>query len=203
MVTAVAVSAAATVTAGVVLTLLRADELRESNGLEPMILAIQPFVDGRPTIPVLRITMLALFVSGALMVAALPRRAWLVAGAVAVLLTVAAARTEDVLNRGWNGSGGLAAVAELAEPGAPLAGGASVDYFLPAASNSTGRLMLYQWYLPGSDFTVVAQPLTQASSPYVFAERENSALRDAGAEIVWNDPLRAVSLWHRPQLPGQ
>lgn len=187
-----------TLLAGAAMWGLRADELRESNGLEPMILAIQPFVDGRPTIPLVRITLLALAAVAALVVAALARRPWVVGGVVALLLVVGALRTEDVLNNGWNGSGGLQKVSELADPGEPLAGGAPVDYYLPAASNSTGRLMLYQWYLPDSDFTVVAQPLAQASSPYVFADLDTPDLVDADAEVVWRDPIKAVALWLRP-----
>jgi hypothetical protein len=57
--------------------------------------------------------------------------------------------------------------------------------------------MLYQWYLPDSDFTVVGQPLTQSGSAYVFAESDNARLIGAGAERVWDDPLKRVSLWLR------
>lgn len=192
-----ATSGAVMLFAGVILRSVRAAELRESNGLEPMILAIQPFVDARPSIPVLRITLIAGLLALVLLATVATRVTGLTAVALAVLLVVGAARTEDVLDRGWNGSGGLAEVAELAAPGGPLAGGEPVDYYLPAASNSTGRLMLYQWYLPDSEFTVVAQPLAEASSEYVFAERDTPALRDAGAEVVWVDPLRPVALWDR------
>lgn len=194
----IAGTGAAALLGGWALWHLRADELRESNGLEPMILAIQPFVDGRATIPVVRITLLALCAAAALAAAAVSRRRWLIGGVVALLLVSGAMRTEDVLNRGWNGSGGLSRVAELASPGSPLADGAPVDYYLRASSNSTGRLMLYQWYLPGSDFTVVAQPLAQASSPYVFADLDTPDLVDGGAELVWRDPIKAVGLWLRP-----
>jgi len=180
---------------------LRRDELSETNGLEPMILAIQPFVDGRPTIPLVRITLLALAAAALVVVAALAgralRAAWPVVVVVAVLLVVAAVRTDDVLDRGWNGSGGLQEVAELAEPDGPLHAGVPADYYLPARSNSTGRLMLYQFYLPGSSITVVADPLVQATSPFVFAPSDDRVLRAAGAEIVWNDPIKNVSLWDR------
>jgi hypothetical protein len=187
----------ATLVAAVVLGALRSDVLRDSNGLEPMILAIQPFVDGRPTIPLVRITLLALAASAVLIGSgSINRRIGLVA-VVAPLLVVAAVRTDHVLDRGWSGSGGLEEVGELDDPGAPLAGGAPVDYYLPQASNSTGRLMLYQWYLPHSDFTVVGQPLARSSSAYVFAESDNATLIAAGAERVWTDPLKPVSLWQR------
>jgi hypothetical protein len=186
-----------TLVAAVVLWGLRSDVLHESNGLEPMILAIQPFVAGRPTIPLVRITLLALAASVVLIAGATLRRG---VGAVAVvvpLLVVATIRTDHVLDRGWSGSGGLEEVGELDDPGAPLHGGLPVDYYLPQASNSTGRLMLYQWYLPDSDFTVVGQPLTQVSSIYVFAESNNATLIGAGAQRVWTDPLKPVSLWQR------
>lgn len=189
---------AATLLVAVVLWRIRGVELRQSNGLEPMILAIQPFADGRPTIPLVRITLLAIAVGAVVVAVAQARRAWAVAALVGALLTAGALRTEDVLNNGWNGSGGLARVSDLAIPGQPLADGAPVDYYLPAASDSTARLMLYQWYLPGSEFTVVAQPLTRASSPYVFAELSTRALVDAGAEVVWRDPVRPIGLWLRP-----
>ena len=191
-------TAAATLLAGWVMWWLRGDQLRESNGLEPMILAVQPFVDGRPAIPLVRITLLALACAAVLLGAAMTRRAWVTGGVVALLLVAGGLRTDDVLENGWNGSGGLQRVAELAGPRGPLAGGEPVDYYLPAASNSTGRLMLYQWYLPASEFTVVGQPLTQASSPYVFADLDTPALDAAGAAVVWRDPIKAVGLWLRP-----
>lgn len=190
-------SGAVLLLAGIVLRAVRTTELGESNGLEPMILAIQPFVDGRPSIPVVRISVIAAVLGLGLVAVAATRVAWLTGGLVTLLLVFGVARTEDVLDRGWNGSGGLDEVADLAAPGGPLAGGQPVDYYLPAASNSTGRLMLYQWYLPESDFTVVAQPLVEASSEYVFADRDTPSLEDAGAEVVWIDPLRPVALWHR------
>jgi hypothetical protein len=186
-----------TLVAAVVLWALRDGVLHESNGLEPMILAIQPFVDGRPAIPLVRITLLALAASTVLLAGvSIRRRAGLVIVGVALLL-VATIRTDHVLDQGWGGSGGLEVVGGLDDAGAPLAGGQPVDYYLPQASNSTGRLMLYQWYLPDSDFTVVGQPLTRSSSAYVFAESNNPTLIGAGAERVWTDPLKAVSLWRR------
>lgn len=188
----------ATLGLGLTMWLARGDELRESNGLEPMILAIQPFVDGRPMIPLVRLSLLAITAGVVLLAGRLVGRAVGVAVVVAALLVGATLRTEDVIDAGWNGSGGLQSVGRLDDPGGPLSGGAPVDYYLPAASNATGRLMLYQWYLPHSDFTVVGQPLVQASSPYVFAERDNVVLREAGAEIVWTDPLRPIALWRRP-----
>ena len=196
---ALTVGAAGVVTlvAAVVLWALRGDVLNESNGLEPMILAIQPFVDGRPTIPLVRISLLAVVASAVLLVGVSIRRATGVVLLGAALLSVATIRTDHVLDRGWSGSGGLQRVARLDDVGGPLEGGAPVDYYLPQASNSTGRLMLYQWYLPDSDFTVVGQPLTRSSSAYVFAESNNPTLIRAGAERVWTDPLKPVSLWHR------
>lgn len=183
--------------AAVVLWALRDDVLRESNGLEPMILAIQPFVDGRPAIPLIRITLLVVAASAALLAGVSIRRGVGVVMLGVALLLVATIRTDHVLDRGWSGSGGLERVGALDDVGAPLEGGAPVDYYLPQASNSTGRLMLYQWYLPDSDFTVVGQPLTQSSSAYVFAESDNPTLIRAGAERVWTDPLKPVSLWLR------
>ena len=200
---ALAGAAVATIGLGALVALVRADQLGAGNGLEPMILALQPFVDGRPAIPVMRITVLALCVAALLVAGAATRRRWVLVGVFAVLLGVGVTRTEDVLNRGWNGSGGLERVALLAEPGAPLERGAPVDYYLPAASNNTGRLMLYQWYLPDSDFTVVAHPLARASSAYVFADLKTPILTEAGAEVVWRDPLKPVGLWLRPTAPAR
>lgn len=193
---ALAGSAGFVLAGGLLLRAIRGAELRESNGLEPMILAIQPFSDGRPTLAVVRISLIV--VAGTAVLVAVARFGRVaVTGLLAALLVIGFVRTEHVMNHGWNGQGGLEEIADLEQPGQPLAGGQPVDYYLPARSNSTGRLMVYQWYLPGSDFTVVADPLTQAGSPYVFAETDNAALAASGATRVWRDPSRPISLWRR------
>lgn len=179
----------------------RSEVFAASNGLEGMILAIQPFADGRNSIPMIRLSVLVAVATGILALAVVAVRAvggaWPVAALLAMLLTVGLVRTDAVFANGWNGSGGLAAVADLAEPGAPLATRMPADYYLAPNDDATGRLMLYQWYLPHSEITVVPHPLVEASSRYVFAPTDTPALRASGAEVVWHDPYLPLSLWDR------
>ncbi|WP_040492408.1 hypothetical protein [Ilumatobacter nonamiensis] len=189
--------AAATIATAAVTVISRHDALASSNGLEPMILGLQPFRGSSDRIDVFRITVLALAVGAVLLATTFLRSRALLAGTIAAfaLVVVGDAFTADILDREWSGRGGHDAVAELAD--GPLASGAPVDFLVPAASNSTNRLMLYQMYLPESEFTVVEDSSEVASSPLVFAPPGDTALDEAGALLLWTDRFGRMSLWDR------
>jgi hypothetical protein len=58
-------------------------------------------------------------------------------------------------------------------------------------------MMLYQFYLPRTEFTVVNDLDVGASSPYVFARLREDGLAESGATLVWRDPRGLYGLWER------
>ncbi|HYN34152.1 MAG TPA: hypothetical protein VES40_16130, partial [Ilumatobacteraceae bacterium] len=78
-----------------------------------------------------------------------------------------------------------------------LADGVDVDFYLPPGSTSTSRMMLYQFHLPRTEFTVVNDPVTGATSPFVFARLRDDGLDEAGASLIWRDPRGRYGLWER------
>lgn len=195
------VGAAATMTVcGGLLWWFRRDVLRESNGLEPMILGLQPFITSATIIDVPRISVLA--VAGALVLGTAAvvgsdtrRRRILVVSTLVVLVVIGAHRTRDHIDRLWDDSGDASAVETLRDH--ELGDGVPVDYFLRAGSNSTVSMMLYQFYLPATPLTVVADPLDGPPASYVFAPIDNDALLASDARLVWRDQRRPIGLWRR------
>jgi hypothetical protein len=189
----------AIVGAGVLLWALRDEELSQSNGLEPMILGLQPFATSTTSIEVVRISLWAAVLTvalGAVAVAAARRDAsWLLVVALAVLVGLGWARTSTIIDRYWDDSGDISAVEELRE--GPLVDGVSVDFYLPRGSTSTNRMMLYQFHLPRTEFTVVHDQVSGASSPLVFAQVVGDGFAEAGARLIWRDPRGRYGLWER------
>ena len=187
------------VTAGGVLWTLRSDVLSESNGIEPMILGLQPFATSATSIDVIRIsTWAAALTVGLALLAISVRGRWrppAVAGAVAALLLLGWLRTDRLIDRLWDDSGDGSAVAELRDR--MLIDGVDVDFYLPPGSTSTNRMMLYQFHLPRTEFTVVNDPVSGATSPYVFARLRDDGLAEAGATLLWSDPQGRYGLWGR------
>lgn len=192
--------AAATAATGGLMWLLRRGQLAESNGLEPMILGLQPFITSPTTIDVLRITVWAVVWTLALGAVALAgdrggqARRWTVVALVMALCVVGSTRTRSTLDRLWSGAGDVAAVADLRSE--YLADDVAVDFYLPAGSDATMRMMLYQFHLPRTPFTVVDDPAV-GSARYVFAPIDDEALRRSGAHLVWRDPRQPVGMWVR------
>ena len=94
------------------------------------------------------------------------------------LVVAGSVRTRSTIDRLWDDSGTAAAVEALRED--VLVDGAPVDYFLPEGSNSTVPMMLYQFHLPHTTFTVVSDPLAAGTSDYVFADdRQRGTARRA------------------------
>lgn len=197
---AVAGAAATTALSGAVLWWLRGDLLRVSNGIEPMILGLQPFITSTVSIDVPRISLWAvgwIVVLGAVAVVARRRRRGevVVVALLVGLVVVGSLRTRTVIDRLWDDSGGASAVEQLRDD--ILIDGTPVDYFLPAGSNSTVAMMVYQFHLPHTSFTVVADPVAGGTSDLVFAPTGNEALLESGAHVVWTDPRRPIALWER------
>ena len=184
--------------AALVLVAFRHDALDSGDGLEPMILGLQPFLGSAPQIQIVRVTALAAL--GALAVTAvvsIRRRTMAAVGATAVILLVTGGvLTAGRLHAQWPNRGGRSAVSEVADTA--LAGGRPVDYYLAPGSDATDALMLYQMYLPHSEFTVIDDAVAGATAPYVFAPTNDASLRRSGATLVWTEPGRRIGLWKRP-----
>ena len=180
-----AATALGIVAAGRALWALRSEVLSDGNGLEPMILGLQPFATSATSIDVVRISMWpAPSTLGLVGLAVVVRERWrttVVVGAVAVLLAVGWVRTERIIDRVWDDSGDVSAVEELRA--GVLTDGVDVDFYLPPGSTSTNRMMLYQFHLPRTEFTVVNDPIDGAMSPYVFARLRDDGLAEAGATL--------------------
>ncbi len=194
-----AATAVAIVAAGGALWALRSDVLSTSNGVEPMILGLQPFAVSTTSIDVVRISVwagaLTLGLAGLALAVRGRRRSLVVAGTVGMLVTLGWVRTERIIERTWDDSGNASAVEELRD--GVLADGVDVDFYLPLGSTSTIRMMLYQFHLPRTEFTVVNDPVNGVTSPYVFARLRDDGLAEAGATLIWRDPLGSYGLWER------
>jgi hypothetical protein len=196
----VAGTVAAILASGSLLWALRSTELSDGNGLEPMILGLQPFMTSATSIEVVRISIWAAGLAGAVgAVAILGRRrrggaVWLVV-AVSALVLVGFVRTRTIIDRQWDDSGDVSAVEDLRS--GPLVDGVPVDFHLPLGNTSTGRMMLYQFHLPRTEFTVVHDVGEQASSRFVFARLDVDGVEGSGARLVWRDPRGRYGLWER------
>jgi hypothetical protein len=192
-------AAGLTLATGGLLWALRSEVLSQSNGLEPMILGLQPFATSDTTIDILRISAwsaaLTLALGGLAVVGIRRATPVLVAAATALLVALAGVRTSSIVNRYWDDSGDTSAVAELRD--SILADGGPVDFFLQPGSTSTNRMMLYQFYLPRTEFTVVNDLADDGTSPYVFARLREDGLAESGATLVWRDPRGRYGLWER------
>lgn len=202
--TLVAGTLCALVAGGSLLWWLRHPVLSESNGVEPMILGLQPFSTSATSIDVIRITVRAAIVAGILGATAIlarRRRSAALRPAVVVsllvlgLVAVGWVRTRTIVDGRWHDSGNGGAVAELRT--GPLVDGVPVDFHVPFGSTSTGRMMLYQFHLPRTEFTVVHDERQVGSSPLVFAAVDSDVLEQSGATLVWRDPLGEYGLWDR------
>jgi hypothetical protein len=189
-------AATATMAGGIVLRSFRSEVLSDSNGLEPMILGLQPFAVSPTSIDVVRISAVAALLTVALAAAVthLPRPRAVAVTALSVLLVLGWMRTGSILDRSWDDSGDVSAVQELRE--GVLRDGVAVDFFLPPGSTSTNRMMLYQYYLPRTEFTVVNDP-GSATSDLVFARLDAEGVGDPPPRLIWVDPRGGYGLFRR------
>jgi hypothetical protein len=196
----VVATAASTTGTAALLWVMRRELLESDNGLEPMILGLQPFITSPTRIDVPLITAISVAVALALGITATllqgrRHRTLIVVAAVALVVVAGAWRTDERVRSTWNPARSTRAVAALRAE--VLTTGVPVDYLLPAGSNSTQPMMLYQFHLPETAFAVVTDPLAGAPNSFVFAPDDDDALRGAGARIVWRDPHRPIALWQR------
>jgi hypothetical protein len=197
LLTVAAASAGGSVVGAAVLWILRRDTLTDSNGLEPMILGLQPFATSPTAIDVMRISVwAAALILAVALVAQWPGRARRVAvsATLAALVAVGWVRTSTIVDRHWDDSGDVSAVRSLDE--GILGDAATVDFFLPVGSTSTNRMMLYQFYLPHTEFNVVHGP-DDATSALVFAHLEADGVGEPPARLVWTDPAGRYGLFRR------
>jgi hypothetical protein len=191
-------AAAGTMLGGVVLWSSRRDVLERSNGLEPMLLGLQPFATSATSIDVLRISAVAavLTVALAAIATSAPRGQGITVGALSVLLVLGWMRTGTILDRSWDDSGDVSAVQELGD--GVLRDQVVVDFHLPPGSTRTNRMMLYQFYLPHTEFSVVNRA-SEATADYVFArlDAEPETFADPPARLVWVDPRGSYGLFRR------
>ncbi len=191
--------ATAVLLGGAGLWALRSDVLSDSNGLEPMILGLQPFATSDTAIDVLRISVwasaLAFGLAGISHAARRHARAVVVLAAVGVLVTLAGIRTSTIVDQFWDDSGDISAVEVLRD--GVLPDGVAVDFYLPPGSTATSRMMLYQFHLPRTEFTVVHDRADGATSKYVFAKVTGDGFENSGARLVWRDPRGLYGLWER------
>jgi hypothetical protein len=190
-------TAGGTVAGGVVLWALRRDTLADSNGLEPMILGLQPFATSPTAIDVVRISVWAAAVTIALaLVAQWPgaARRLAVSASLAALVALGWVRTSSIVDRSWDDSGDISAVQKLGD--GILGGVATVDFYLPEGNTGTNRMMLYQFYLPHTEFSVVHGP-DDATSTLVFAHLDAEGFAEPPARLVWTDPKGRYGLFRR------
>jgi hypothetical protein len=191
-------AAAGTMAGGIVLWAWRRDVLAQSNGLEPMILGLQPFATSATSIDVLRISAVAAVLTVALVAVAdrAPHGRAIAVAALSVLLVLGWARTGSILDRSWDDSGDVSAVQQLRD--GVLRDGVAVDFHLPPGSTRTNRMMLYQFYLPHTEFTVV-NDAASATSELVFArlDADPDDVADPPARLIWVDPRGGYGLFRR------
>jgi hypothetical protein len=77
-----------------------------------------------------------------------------------------------------------------------LGGVATVDFYLPEGNTGTNRMMLYQFYLPHTEFSVVHGP-DDATSTLVFAHLDAEGFAEPPARLVWTDPKGRYGLFRR------
>lgn len=197
---AIAAAIAATIlVGGAGLWALCSDFLSDSNGLEPMILGLQPFATSDTAIDVLRISVwasaLTFGLAGISRATRRHAREIVVLGTVAALVVLAGIRSSTVIDQFWDDSDDMGAVEVLRD--GVLSDGVAVDFYLPQGSTATSRMMLYQFHLPHTEFTVVHDRVDVATSQYVFAKVTGDGFEDSDARLVWRDPRGRYGLWER------
>ena len=105
-------------------------------------------------------------------------------------------RGKEAIERFWDDSGDVSAVQQLRD--GVLHDGVAVDFHLPPGSTATNRMMLYQFYLPRTEFTVVSDA-DDATAGYVFArlDADPAAVAEPPARLIWVDPRGSYGLFRR------
>lgn len=185
--------------AAAVLGVFRADPLAADNGVEPMILGLQPFIAGHPSIAVVPITVAAIAFGAALLATVFAgrdggRRRVPGVALIATFLLLGGLRTAVAIDKGWTNPTDTAPIEALAE--GPLAGAVPADFYIAAGSDDTKALMTYQFALPRNPFNVIAD-LGDSEARYVVAPSDADWPTGQSLRRVWSDPARPISLWER------
>lgn len=197
---------ATTVGTGVLLHLLRADELRAGGGVMSMILGLHAYI-GRtgPPIDVLPITTVAVAVIGAVaaveLLGRLGGRSGFALLGLAALIAFGYGRTRDVVDAAENSWTTAQEVQQVRDegllPGMPVRFRHVLTDGEPSESvgHQRGRSMLYQFYLPENPMYFDSGRAPSRPTPFVFAPFDDAQLKRSGAEIVWRDPRYPIGLW--------
>lgn len=179
----------------------RSVPLAAGNGVEPMILGLQPFIDGASSIDVVPITVaaLALIVAvGGTALAIHQTARWkpIAALGLVLILAIGGVRTAAAIERTWTDAGDTEPLRSL-EDGL-LANGEPVDFYVPVGSDQTKSLMEYQFVLGDNEFTVI-EDLGAGDARFVVAPDDAVWPDDRPARTAWDDPGRPIALWEREQ----
>ena len=196
--------AVATVGLGLYVDGAHGDYIRREGVERIMVPGLIAYSHGAFEIPILAIGLGATVVFGLLvLIAAWPgREAGLLLAVVASgLLVLGDIRARDglavLLNVGTKASDVRSVEADL-EPGERLgihlAGNGPDD---PGVSRR--RAHFYQFFLVDREFVEIDAPVAGDGIRFLFAPSDDGDLVDAGATIVWTDPVVPVSLWREPE----
>ena len=195
------VIAVAIVALGMTLYVTSRHDLGSEGGVRAMVLGLQSFL-GRST--AMSLSVMSITVAAALITLLVAGAAWLslrvgsqvpLIAVLVILVLVSVRRTDDVMSRTTD-AWARPTIERLDE--SVLTQDAPIDYLLEEGSSDTVSMMIYQFYLPHHEFRVVSDPLEPSPTRFVFAPDDNDELSDAGAELVWRDPLSTNGLWVRP-----
>jgi hypothetical protein len=198
-----AVLGAATIGAGYAVLEFNREAFAESVGVRPMVAGLMPILGTRGSLPVLRVSIVAVVVLAAVLVAALSTRrgAGLAVLGVATLV-VGGVRTHDALNtrlNSWEPTTQVREIDELIPPDATLGVKFVRDADYPKVDwdDQRRRIQLYQFSLPGH-LVLRDRGVDDGVGPYVFAPVGDRELTAAGATVIWKDPKIQYALWQEP-----
>ena len=197
---------AATIGAGYAVLEFNREAFAESVGVRPMVAGLMPILGTRGTIPVLRLSIVAVVVLVLVLAASLSTRrgAGLVALGVVALIG-GGARTHEALNtrlNSWEPTTQVREIDELIPPDATLGVKfvRDADYPKVEWDDQRRRIQLYQFSLPGRR-VLRDHGVDDAVGPYVFAPVGDRELTAAGAKVIWKDPKIQYALWQEPTAP--
>ena len=198
---------AATIGAGYAVLEFNRDAFAESAGVRPMVAGLMPVLGTRGTIPVLRLSIVAVVVLVLVLAAALSTRRGAGLAALGVVALVGGGiRTHEALNtrlNSWEPTTQVREIDELIPPDATLGVKfvRDADYPKVEWDDQRRRIQLYQFSLPGH-LVLRDSGVDDAVGPYVFAPVGDRELTAAGAKVIWKDPKIQYALWQEPTAPA-
>ena len=198
---------AATIGAGYAVLEFNRDAFAESAGVRPMVAGLMPVLGTRGTIPVLRLSIVAVVVLVLVLAAALSTRRGAGLAALGVVALVGGGiRTHEALNtrlNSWEPTTEVREIDDLIPPDATLGVKfvREADYPKVEWDDQRRRIQLYQFSLPGH-LVLRDRGVDDAVGPYVFAPVGDRELTAAGAKVIWKDPKIQYALWQEPTAPA-